>query len=113
MAELAEHAGLTDFTETDFYDDKPSVFLNRRDQQEKGTHACGQASGSPRRPETQKGESWGCESSPPPHRSLSSFHHLLLSGSASLVQRHALLHTLLSRSLRHEVNIIPDIHLFL
>lgn len=41
------------------------------------------------------------------------FHHLLLSGSASLAQRHALLHILLSGSLRHEVNIGPDIHLFL
>lgn len=99
----------------DFYDDRTHCLLKQKGlvgKRDPRLWSSSRQSQVPRLPgRAQKGKNWGCQSSLNSQRP--PFHPLLLSGSASLAQCHALPHTLLSRSLRREVSTIADIHLFL
>lgn len=88
---------------------EPTAFLNRR------THACGQAPGSPRCPGSQEEHRRGRTGAVKAalNHTVLLFISSCFPGSASLAQCHALPHTLLSRSLRHDVSTIADIHLLL
>lgn len=119
------HAELIDCIEAAFFYDKTPLVPNTDGtiKRRKGSKFCSQALGDSCGPQLH----WptpvsgkNCRTGKGLGRSkllsitlLSSLCHCPASGSASLVHHHALLHILLSRSLRHEVNINCNIHPFL
>lgn len=101
-------AWLTDSTETDFYDDRTHCLLKQKDPR---LWSSSRQSQVPRLPRGRRGRTGAVKAAL--NHTVLLFISSCFPGSASLAQRHALPHTLLSRSLRHDVSTIADIHLLL